>query len=84
MKLILWVPLGKEYECCLDSDMSFDSAAVDWTPSVLTTEAWYKADSGITESGGKVSQWDDQSGNDYHWQVCLSINLFYKLIGKSC
>jgi hypothetical protein len=27
---------------------------------------WLKADSGITELGGEVSSWEDQSGNDYH------------------
>ena len=28
--------------------------------------AWYKADAGVTSSGGLISQWDDQSGNNYH------------------
>jgi hypothetical protein len=31
--------------------------------------AWYKADVGVTESGGEVTQWDDQSGNDRHLLV---------------
>lgn len=39
-----------------------------WTPSEITTTAWYDAaDLGtITHSGGAISQWDDKSGNDYH------------------
>lgn len=39
-----------------------------WTPSEITTTAWYDAyDEGtITHSGGSVSQWDDKSGNNYH------------------
>lgn len=27
---------------------------------------WLKADAGVTQSGGAVSQWDDQSGEDNH------------------
>lgn len=37
-----------------------------WSPAVLgpsTLAYWYKADTGVTESGGSVSVWADQSGN---------------------
>ena len=34
-----------------------------WTPDSMTTTAWYKADTGVTESSGDVSVWADQSGN---------------------
>jgi len=39
-----------------------------WTPADFGTDlvAWWKADAGVTESGGAVSQWDDQSGNGWH------------------
>jgi len=39
-----------------------------WTPSDISTAAWYDAsDTGtITESSGLVSQWDDKSGNGNH------------------
>ena len=40
---------------------------VAFTPLLLAgLVAWYKADTGVTESGGAVSQWDDQSGNNWH------------------
>jgi alpha-tubulin suppressor-like RCC1 family protein len=34
-------------------------------PTIFTTGlvAWYKADSGVTQSGGNVSAWTDQTGN---------------------
>ena len=31
--------------------------------------AWYKADAGITSSGGQITAWADQSGNDYHLEA---------------
>jgi hypothetical protein len=39
-----------------------------WTPADLGANliGWWKADTGVTESGGAVSQWDDQSGNANH------------------
>lgn len=39
-----------------------------WTPSQVTTSAWFDADDfdTITESGGSVSKWDDKSGNLKH------------------
>jgi hypothetical protein len=39
-----------------------------WTPAQISSIAWYDASdlSTITESGGKVSQLDDKSGNDRH------------------
>jgi hypothetical protein len=44
------------------------SSAPLWTPSNLTTYAWYDASdtNTITESAGAVSQWDDKSGNNKH------------------
>lgn len=47
-----------------------------WTPSEITTTAWYDADDAatITESVGDVSQWDDKSGNDYHLTQATSLN----------
>ena len=37
-----------------------------WTPADITTQNWYDASdiSTITLSGGRVTQWDDKSGND--------------------
>jgi len=39
--------------------------AVAWLPnnSATTLAAWWKSDVGITESGGDISAWADQSGN---------------------
>lgn len=39
-----------------------------WTPSEITSTLWYDAkdESTITEVSGKVSQWNDKSGNDHH------------------
>ena len=39
-----------------------------WTPALISTELWLDAldASTITESGGLVSQWDDNSGNGKH------------------
>lgn len=38
-----------------------------WTPATPgNLVAWWKADAGVTESGGAVTQWDDQSGNSRH------------------
>ena len=41
---------------------------VFWTPAETTTVAWYDANdaSTIIQSGGKVSQWNDKSGNGNH------------------
>ena len=55
-----------------DNNIATDPAAFDyfgaplWTPSEITTAAWYDASDldTITESAGKVSQWDDKSGNN--------------------
>jgi hypothetical protein len=46
----------------------FIFGATLWTPANITTLAWYDAsDTGtITSSLGKVSQWDDKSGNTRH------------------
>ena len=39
-------------------------AATTWTPASLPSlAAWYRADLGVTESGGNVTAWADQSGN---------------------
>ena len=45
-----------------------DNVLVNWTPSEITTTAWYDADdpSTITESSNLVSKWLDKSGNGYH------------------
>ncbi|TQV86853.1 invasin domain 3-containing protein [Aliikangiella coralliicola] len=48
-----------------------DNAAVTFLSSgpggvVSDIQLWLRADVGITESGGSVSQWDDQSGNTNH------------------
>ena len=36
-----------------------------WTPADITTQIWYDASdaSTVTETGGRLSQWDDKSGN---------------------
>ena len=41
-------------------------SAADSVISALTPAAWYRNATGITESGGFVSQWDDYSGNGRH------------------
>lgn len=39
---------------------------VVWTPAKITSlKAWYRADTGVTDSSG-VSQWNDQSANAHH------------------
>jgi hypothetical protein len=35
----------------------------------VTPYAWYKADVGVTQSSGLVTQWNDQSGNGRHLTV---------------
>lgn len=35
-------------------------------PVIGSLVAHYKADAGVTASGGLISQWDDQSGNGHH------------------
>lgn len=39
-----------------------------WTPALISTYCWHDASdvSTITIEGGKVSQWDDKSGNNLH------------------
>ena len=40
------------------------SIPLKFLPSQLSgLKAWYRFNSGITEAGSGVSQWDDQSGN---------------------
>ena len=41
-------------------------AAADSVISALTPAAWYRNATGVTESGGFASQWDDYSGNGRH------------------
>ena len=59
----------------LDSDGDGCSDSIEgvspipaWTPAELTTQLWLDAadSSTIEENGGKVSQWDDKSGNNNH------------------
>jgi len=44
-------------------------AANWWTPADITTTAWWDAADAttITETAGRVSQWRDKSGSNYHW-----------------
>ena len=44
------------------------SSGTLWTPSLLTTLAWFDADdaSTLTVSGSSISQWNDKSGNGYN------------------
>ena len=44
------------------------ASASNWTPSAIVTSAWFDAadNTTITEVSGKVSQWNDKSGNDNH------------------
>ena len=44
------------------------ASGVPWTPVETTTVAWYDANDAptIIQSGGKVSQWNDKSGNGNH------------------
>ena len=41
------------------------AGGVLWTPADITTQIWYDASdaSTVTETGGRLSQWDDKSGN---------------------
>lgn len=49
------------------ADLQIIEEPAGWTPAQLTSlKAWYKSDTGVTETSGKVSQWDDQSGNANH------------------
>lgn len=50
------------------SDPGSDPSPIPWTPAEITTALWLDASDGatITESGGKVSQWNDKSGNSRH------------------
>lgn len=43
------------------------AAAASWTPSLLTTKAWWDAADGATLTivSGKISAWADKSGNGY-------------------
>lgn len=41
-------------------------SAADSVISALTPAAWYRNATGVTESGGFASQWDDYSGNGRH------------------
>lgn len=41
--------------------------ASPFTPIDLVPKWWHRADLGVTLTSGKVSQWDDLSGNGYHW-----------------
>jgi VCBS repeat-containing protein len=45
-----------------------DVVEASWTPASLGSAlvAWYVADTGVTEAGTGVSQWNDQSGNGFH------------------
>jgi hypothetical protein len=48
---------------------SMSAFAADWTPSRITTRAWYDAADTNTltlVSGNRVSQWKDKSGNNRH------------------
>jgi hypothetical protein len=40
----------------------------------LTPAVWFRRGIGITEAGGLVSQWDDQSGNDRHLKQATGTN----------
>ncbi|MBT8037726.1 MAG: family 16 glycosylhydrolase [Verrucomicrobiae bacterium] len=44
------------------------SGSSAWTPAKIATRAWYDASDSatITASNGKVSQWNDKSGNGFH------------------
>jgi hypothetical protein len=37
-----------------------------WTPAEITTSAWFDATVGVTDIGGAVSNWADQSGNGFN------------------
>jgi hypothetical protein len=47
-----------------------------WTPSLITTNAWYDASDAntITESGGVVSQWSDKSPSSNHMTQSIGGN----------
>ena len=49
-------------------EVDFGDGGGLWTPAEVATYFWLDAadDSTITESGSRISQWDDKSGNDRH------------------
>lgn len=53
---------------CFTLSCEYETSPIfGWTPTLLNKLlGWYKSDIGITESGGLVSQWKDQSVNGYH------------------
>ncbi len=62
--------------------MFVPSGDVAWTPaSAANLYLWLKADAGITESGGLISQWDDQSGNGYNATASLTLRPAYNATG---
>lgn len=70
----VWVQLSEQYQdVCLFSDGSnwiikHLTGGLKWTPTQLTTAAWYDAeDTGnFDHVSNSVSQWDDMSGNGHH------------------
>ncbi len=51
---------------CLDPTISEVSSFIKFIPQPVTTKLWLAADTGVTITGGAVSQWNDLSGNDFH------------------
>lgn len=45
-------------------------------PALTSLVGWYRADGGFTEVTGKVSQWDDMSGNGNHLTQGTAANRF--------
>jgi hypothetical protein len=53
--------------------------AAPWTPAEIATQLWLDAAdaSTVTESSGKISQWNDKSGNDRHATAGVGIEPDY-------
>lgn len=53
---------------CFTLSCEYETSPIfNWTPAMLNKLlGWYKSDAGVTESGGLVSDWNDQSGNANH------------------
>ena len=61
--------LDSDGDGCSDSIEGVSPIPAPWTPAELTTQLWLDAADSFNNTktnGGKVSQWDDKSGNNNH------------------
>lgn len=65
-----------------------DNITITWSPLNFSPTTWLKSDTGLVLNGSKVSQWNDQSGNNNHFtqstaerQPILTSSLYNNLPG---